>query len=229
MGWPVWLKYPGAPNEHLYVNQVQPYHRAPHLFIGFPVRYLPKRNSIVEGLFMTSRDGVAFRRWGEAIIRPGRNRDRWHNRSNYIWLGLVETMSDLPGGGTELSLYSNERYYTGRGVKVRRYTYRPDGFVSLNAPMSGGEVVTKPISFSGKRLMLNVATSAAGSVRVELQNAAGKPLPGFALADCPEIYGDEIERVVKWKGAADLSKLAGSPVRLRFVLKDADLYAMQFK
>lgn len=224
-----WLAYPGAPIEHLYVNQVQPYHRAPHLFVGFPTRYQPKREDIVEGLLMTSRDGLTFRRWGEAIIRPGRNRDRWHNRSNYIWLGLVETESDLPGGGTELSLYSNERYYKGKGVKTRRYTYRLDGFVSVNAPLSGGEILTKPIAFSGKTLSLNVATSAAGSVRVEVQDADGKPIPGFTLADCPAIYGDDIDRTVAWKRGTDVSDLAGRPVRLRFAMSDADVYAMQFE
>ena len=228
--WPrgKWLTYPGAPTEQLYVNQVQPYGRAPHLFVAFPARYVGDRGSLVEGLFMTSRDGRTFHRWGEAIIRPGRNRDRWHNRSNYIWLGLVETRSALPGGGIELSLYSNERYYKGRGVKIRRYTYRPDGFVSINAPLRGGAVRTKPLTFSGERLRLNVATSAAGSVRAEIQTAAGEPIDGFRLADCEEIYGDELDRVVTWKRGAGVGRLAGRAVRLYFTLKDADLYAFRF-
>ena len=76
--------------------------------------------------------------------------------------------------------------------------------------------------------MLNYATSGAGSVRCEIQDAAGKPLPGFALADCEEIYGDHLERAVSWKGDADLAALAGKPVRLRFVLKDADLCSLRF-
>ena len=63
---------------------------------------------------------------------------------------------------------------------------------------------------------------------VELQDAAGIPLDGFALADCPAIYGDEIDRVVAWKGTSDVSRLAGTPVRLRFVISDADVYALQF-
>jgi len=223
-----WLQYPGAPTEHLYVNQVQPYYRAPHLLVGFPVRYIGNRGSLVEGLFMTSRDGRSFQRWGEAVIRPGGNRDRWHNRSNYIWLGLVETKSDLPGAGNELSLYTNERYYKGRGVKTRRYTYRIDGFVSINSPLRGGRALTKPLTFSGRELRLNVATSAAGSVRVAIQTAAGGPIDGFRLGDCAEIYGDDLGRVVKWRGSADLRALAGKPVRLLLALKDADVYAFQF-
>lgn len=68
----------------------------------------------------------------------------------------------------------------------------------------------------------------AGSIRVEIQDAAGRPVPGFALDDAQEVFGDSIERPVTWKPAADLSALAGQPVRLRFVLQDADLYAFQF-
>ena len=226
---PVWLQYPDAPTEHLYTNQIMPYYRAPHIFIGFPTRFIPHRDSLTEGLFMSSRDGQTFRRWGEAIIRPGQNQDRWHNRSNYIWWGLVETDSDLPGGGKELSLYSNERYYMGSGVRIRRYTYRIDGFVSVRAGLTGGEFVTKPLEVEGDTLVLNTSTSAAGSVRVEVQDAEGNPLPGLALSDCPEVYGDEIERVVKWQTDAGLDTLVGKQVRLRFVMSDADVYAFGFR
>jgi hypothetical protein len=90
-------------------------------------------------------------------------------------------------------------------------------------------MVTKPLTFAGKTLQINFSTSAAGSVRVEIQDAAGKPIPGFALDDCPEIYGDRIEHAVAWRQVNDLGKLAGQPVRLRFVMKDADLYAIRFQ
>ena len=90
-------------------------------------------------------------------------------------------------------------------------------------------MLTKPLTFTGKELEINYRTSAAGSVRVELQDAAGKPLPGYTLDDCPEIIGDEIERIVRWKAGSDVSKLAGQPVRLRFAMKDADLFAIRFR
>ena len=76
---------------------------------------------------------------------------------------------------------------------------------------------------------MNFSTSIAGSVRVEIQDASGKPISGYALADCPEIFGDHLERVVAWKGGTDVSKLAGSSVRLRFVMRDADLYSIRFR
>jgi hypothetical protein len=67
-----------------------------------------------------------------------------------------------------------------------------------------------------------------GSLRVEVQDASGRPIPGLAMDDCPEHFGDEIDGVVRWSSGASLAALAGSPVRLRFALKDADIYAFKF-
>ena len=92
-----------------------------------------------------------------------------------------------------------------------------------------GELITKPIRFNGNRLLLNLATSVVGSVRVEIQDPQAEPIPGFTLGDSEAIYGDEIARPATWRGNPDVSALAGKAVRLRFELKDADLYAYQFK
>ena len=89
-------------------------------------------------------------------------------------------------------------------------------------------MITRPLVYAGNRLTLNFAASAAGSVRVELQDAHGLPIGGHSLDDCPEIYGDEIAHTVAWRTGADLSPLAGQSVRLRFALSDADLFAIQF-
>ena len=233
---PAWIQYPGAPVEHLYTNQITPYYRAPHIFMGFPKRFVPSRrvlehryNGVSDGVFMTSRDGLRFRRWGEALIRPGLQRERWGNRNNMIAWGILETASGVPGMPNELSIYSIEGYYQGDSCRMRRFTLRLDGFVSAQAPLTGGEVVTKPLLFDGNELAINFSTSAAGSVRVEIQNPEGEVIDGFALSDSTEMYGDQIERVVTWEGGSDVSKLAGTPIRLRFVLHDADLYAFQFR
>jgi hypothetical protein len=91
-----------------------------------------------------------------------------------------------------------------------------------------GELVTKPLRFDGSRLEINFSTSAAGSVRVEIQDPHSNPIPGFTLADCDEQFGDELDRVVSWKRGPGVSELSGKTVRLRFELKDADLYSFQF-
>ena len=94
--------------------------------------------------------------------------------------------------------------------------------------MSGGELITRPVTFTGGTLSLNFATSAAGSLRVELQDVQGKALPGYALNDCDELFGDTVDRTVTWHNKSDLSTLIGDVVRVRFVLRDADLFAFQF-
>ncbi len=71
-------------------------------------------------------------------------------------------------------------------------------------------LISRPIKFTGSNY-INFATSAAGSIRVELQDAAGEPIPGFALADCPEIFGDTVDRIVTWKSGSDV---ANWPVKL---------------
>ena len=111
---------------------------------------------------------------------------------------------------------------------VERLTMRLDGFVSVNAPHTGGELLTRPFTFEGGVLSINFSTSAAGGIRIELQDAAGEPIPGYTLADCAPIVGDEIDRRIAWQGGGDLATLASRPIRLRVVMRDADLYAIQF-
>ena len=256
---PQWLQYPDSPRMQIYYNQVRPYFRAPHLLVAFPGRYMGGREiekglpvtkhpsfpfgSMCETLFMTSRDGVTFRRWGEAFIRPGPRHERWIYPQSYTFYGLLETKARSAAMPNELSLYVLDGGYRnarGEATRFRRYTTRIDGFVSVQAPLSGGELLTRPFVFgthdrsspatSSTQLMLhmNFATSAAGSVRVEIQDKSGQPLAGFTLADSDEIFGDAIDRVVSFKSGGQVAELAGKPIRLRFVLQDADLYSFQF-
>jgi hypothetical protein len=252
---PAGEKYPFGRVSELYTNQIAPYYRAPHLLLGFPTRYIDRGwtesvkslpryeyrqarakdsrregTAVTDGMFMTSRDRRQFLVWPESFLRPGlRTRDSWFYGDAYQNWGLVETKSAIGDAPPELSLYATERTMQETGGVLRRYTLRIDGFVSLHAPLIGGELITKPLTFTGSRLTLNASTSAAGSVRVEIQDADGQPLPGFALAGCQEVYGDDLDRTVIWAGNPDLEALAGKPVRLRFEVRDADLYSFQFR
>ncbi|MEQ1850112.1 MAG: hypothetical protein ABMA01_00835 [Chthoniobacteraceae bacterium] len=214
------LRYGDAPAEHLYTNAVMPYFRAPHLYVAFPTRFQPKHQQ-VEPVFMTSRDGVNFKRWAEELIPITAPKDRDGNRSNYMTRGLLQ----LPGQDRELSVYATEAYYTGPGSRVRRFVYRMDGFVSAHAATEGA-LITKPFTFTGSKLSLNIASR--GETRVEFQDENGRPLPGFTLADCTPLQGDFLGHHVRWKGGA-LPAVSGSPVRLRFDLKRADLFSLQFQ
>lgn len=252
------LVYENSPVEHLYTNVVKTYFREPQLLIGFPIRYtergwspvmeeLPDSanrrlrasaverfgTALTESLLMVSRDGVHFKRWNEAFLRPGIERTgTWNYGQQYIAWSMVPTRSALPGAPDEISLYAVEGTWgtiAPHKDALRRYTLRADGFVSVNAPMSGGELVTRPVVFTGRKLVLNYSSAAAGDIRVELQDQEGKPIPGYTLDDCVSLFGDTIARGVSWKNGNDLSSLAGRPVRIRFVLRDADLFSFCFK
>lgn len=221
---------PPRPLEHLYKNAATPYFRRPDLIFMFPKRYLPDRTpdptwpapGISDIVFMFSRDGIHFdRQFAEAFIRPGFDAKNWHDRAIEVGPGL------WPTGSGEMSLYYME-HYRSNSVHIRRGVLRIDGIVSVQGGARGGEFVTHPLIFEGSRLLMNYSTSAAGSVRVEVQTADGKPVPGFTLADCPEIYGDEIDKPIQWNGKPDLGSLAGQPIRLRVLLNDADLYSLRF-
>lgn len=233
---PETLDFSGSPIEEFYTNAIQVYPREPHLYIGLPMRFVPpkersevgfkprKTDGLSDAVFMSSHDGQRWHRpFMEGWIRPGLNPNNWgqaHGNQTPAW-GVLQT------GPEELSVYWMENYVD--MPHLRRGTLRLDGFASANALYAGGEFVTRPFTFAGQRLMINFSTSAIGSVQVEIQDADGRPVPGHALADCPEIFGDELERPVGWKAGADISKLAGRPVRLRFVMKDADVYAFRFQ
>jgi hypothetical protein len=253
---PAWLSYSPGRLSQLYTNQVIPYYRAPHIFLGFPRRYvdrgwtestraLPQPDyhrlrassneregtAITDGMLMSSRDGLNFNIWPESFIRPGlRDTGGWFYGDNEQNWGLVETASHVEGAPDELSVYVTEAYEQMEITeRLRRHTLRIDGFVSVNARLSGGELLTHPLVFEGGRLVLNFSSSIAGDIRVELQDANGHRLDGFGMDDCDEVYGDDLERTVSWNGGTDVSALAGQPVRLRIALRDADLYSIRFK
>ena len=238
------------PPDHHYNNQTEPYFRAPHIYIALSSRLMQGRQVITreqaaaaglqaslqfkgdridwligdcgETVMMSTRGGTRYdRSFMEGFVRPGGRLNNWVTRCNFALRGIV------PTGDREMSIYVN-RHNAQDSSHVVRHTLRTDGIVAINAPYTGGQMLTRPLKFKGRRLVINYATSAAGNVRVSIEDASGTALPGFGLADCDEIVGDEIRRVVTWKGNDDVSRLVDRAVRLRFSMMDADLFSLQF-
>ena len=90
-------------------------------------------------------------------------------------------------------------------------------------------MITRPFTFSGHELEINYSTSAAGEIRIELQDENRIPIPGFTLDDSQQVIGNEISRIVQWKNNGDLRSLVSKKVRLRIQMKDADLYSIRFR
>ena len=215
----------------MYTNATIPCPGAEHIYIAFPNRYVQHRivkpdhkyPGMNDALFMSSRDCVHWNRFPEAWIRPGLDEKNWTERNNYPAWGIIKTSP------TEWSMYVSEHYrHSTVKPRLRRLSIRPLGFVSIHAEYEGGEATTMPLVFSGTHLEINFSTSAIGSIQIELQDAVGNPIPGFALNDMKPIFGDELERTVSWENGSDLSQFAGKPIRIHFVLNDADIFAFQF-
>lgn len=236
-----------APIEHLYTNQTHPYFRAPHLYVAIAARFMPGRRVLTDeqaaaikvnpgyfkdtsdAVFMTTRpvDGAAHagfydRTFLEGFIRGGIGAQNWVSRTNYPALNVVQT------GAAEMSVYVNQDYAQPT-AHLRRYSLRLDGFASLRTGYTGGHLITKPLVFTGRELSLNFSTSAAGGVKVGIEDADGQPIPGLSIDDCQMQIGNELDRKVTWKSGTDVSAVAGKPVRLRFSMKDADVFSFQFQ
>jgi len=179
-------------------------------------------HDISDAVFMTSRGGDVYERvFMSAFIRPAIGAENWVSRTTYPALNVVQT------GANEMSIYANQNYAQPT-AHLHRYSLRLDGFASLRAPFEGGQVVTKPLTFSGNQLLLNFSTSAAGGIKIAISDEGGKMIPGYGFGENVESIGNEIDRPARWKQGVDISALAGRAVRLHFKMKDADLYAIQF-
>lgn len=124
-------------------------------------------------------------------------------------------------------------YYSGRSSDHRSRPQtgaiglgklRLDGFFSLDAKDDPGSLVTRPLRLVHPTLRVN-ADAGEGSIRVEVLDLDGEPIAPFTLDNCRALEADNLRHRVTWKGAADLSALQNRDVRLRFVLRDAELYA----
>jgi len=240
------------PHSDIYYNASTIYPWAQDVYLMNPAHFRhfsPQRNPYVrprqpgqwedygmlEVQLAVSRDGVKWDRPGrEAYVPTGLadEWDRWYavmgpgmvRRGNYLYQYYYSS-GRLHDSAILRPEYEKAAAQQG-GIGVVRQ--RLDGFVSADFDPQGGSLTTPPVTFQGRRLRLNIDTGAAGTAFVELQDAGGRAIPGFALADCEEIGGNFIDQQVVWKGNADVSGLAGKPVRLRIKAKRTKLYAFQF-
>ncbi len=190
----------------------------------------PKNDGPLDIRFAASRDGVHWLRPDRgAVIRAGID-GAWDCCSMYAAYGLTRQGDDVYVYYTAHDV--THAGYIARGFLggiVSRAKYRLDGFMSLDAGYEGGEFTTPPLERGGTRLELNFDGSAGGEATLEVLDAGGKPVAGFSGADAARVRGNGVAKPVAWRGSADLSALPPGPIRLRVALRDAKLYAFQFR
>lgn len=256
------LTYRDSEDYQMYTNNIFPYDRGPQRLIGLPLRYVERsawtlnceelgshaikrdameRSSprvgiaVTDSLFMTSRNGEDWTRYTSAFMEP-----ELEDEHNWIYGDTELAYQLIDSGGNNYYLYTTDYTLTqNHPKKLARYEIRKDGFACMTAGAAQQEILTKPLTFTGRTLHLNVQTTAAGSVYVEVLTPAEEPLTPPSV----EIYGNSIDRPVHFVAACDtamaqnpddntteidLSAYAGQPVRLRFKLREAKLYSMWF-
>jgi hypothetical protein len=174
---------------------------------------------VADAVFMTSRGGTLYdRKFLESFVRPGPEQKNWGARSNMPAMGIIAT------GKNEMSFFVTRAYGT-KDIYLERMKLRTDGFASLHAGYSEGNVISKPMILRGNKFNMNYSTSSIGYVKVIMLNEKGKEIPGFGEADAERITGDKIDGEVKWKSGKTLKDLGNTKVRINFIARDADIYS----
>ena len=134
-------------------------------------------------------------------------------------------------------------YYTGHGrtkltpgctrpekigqwnVETGLATLRLDGFASLEAYSSPGVLVTKTFPFKGTGVVVNT-DAGKGSVRLEILDDQGQPIPGFTREQARPITGNHLRARAAWTSEAAPTDLRGCRTRLKLYIENGHLYSL---
>ncbi len=109
-------------------------------------------------------------------------------------------------------------------------TLRPEGFVSIDATVREGILVTRPFISDGTRLTVNVECGSKGYFDAELTDADDDVVPGFERLSCDTFRGDSTRHVVAWNAKAALPRqILAKGAKLRFFSRHASLYAFRIE
>ncbi len=242
------LSYVDGEDFELYINNIMPYERAPHILVGFPARYCEREKwtdnfeqlgcveekkesmqiiearvglAVSDGLFMTSRDGYTWTRYAEPFVACDIETSKnWMYGDCYLAYGMVEASKDT------YYMYAKDNSMAfGKEKHLGLYEIRKDGFACIMADSEKKEVVTKPFIFEGSDLHLNFSTSAFGHIYVDLLDEEGNAIDGKTSF---EIFGNSTDRRISFEDGSSFKDYAGKPIRLRFRMRMAKLFSMWF-
>ena len=238
-------------NVQLYTSAAIRYPFAADTYLAFPAAYrlfrgdewksraLNSNDGTFDIQFASSRDGITWNRLRDPYVAAGRH--------GGLDLRLVSMCQGMVRRGDVLHQYFIGWPHThGRPVVwdkdlvdraewlkrdlggIYCATLRLDGFVSLDAGDEASVITTRPLRFTGNRLLLNVHTDGAGSVRVALMRPDGTAIPGFGDSDAVAINADSVNQEVVWSGGPDVGPLVDQELRVQITLRRAKIFAFQF-
>ncbi|MBI4024723.1 MAG: hypothetical protein HY360_07050 [Verrucomicrobia bacterium] len=221
-----WPDASQAPYDTWYCNGKTVMPGAPDYHVIFPMRWsLPTDH--FEFHLAASPDNL---RWGfvpgGAVCKPGEP-NGWDAGVVAPGKGMVEWGKDRIGilyAGTPVP----HKYPRRPPLGGLAWAWWPKGrLAALKCPLEGSFALW-PLLFRGQTVHLNFRTTMTGYAQVEAR-VDGKTLPGRSFADCDPLSGDHLDQPVTWRGKKHLGHKDGTAVELRFRLRNADLYAIEFK
>ena len=174
----------------------------------------PKINEVCLGY---SRDGFHWTRSDRRAFCPVSEK-----QSDWNWGNVQSAGGGCLVVGDRLYFYVSGR--TGRAMCTGLATVRRDGFSSMATESAQGTLTTRPVRFGGKHMFVNV-DCAGGELRVEILNSQNETIAPFSQDNCVPIKVDKTLQTVRWRGASDLSRVAGKTVKFRFYLTNGQLYS----
>ena len=201
----------------------------------FTVHYGPENDVCWEG---------GFPKLTELKLGYSRDGFHWARPDREVFIEATKKESDwdrgylrAAGGGclvVDDRLYFYYCGFSGISPDGERHMYaggsthvaflRRDGFASMDADEESGDLLTRPVTFTGKYLFVN-ARASKGELRVEVLDENNRIIEPFLMENCIPITADKTFVAVRWRGVDDLSSVSGKPVRFKFTLTNASLYA----
>ncbi|MDF2651203.1 MAG: hypothetical protein K0Q73_7008 [Paenibacillus sp.] len=224
----------------VYTNAVVKYPLADNVYLAFPSLYSKfkpvgdnRNDGVLEVQLAVSRDGCSWNRIRQPYLQRGPVGEV-DSASAYMLTGMIigETEILQYYWGSSYTHGGKDTYAKSQGVnrnEVIAVSQRIDGFVSADAAYEGGMLLTKPFTFSGDRLILNINTFATGSAYVAIVDSDGQVIQGFSTDDCDRIKGNFVNKTVTWNGKDNVDKLQGQVVRLQFAMRGTKLFSFRFE
>jgi hypothetical protein len=210
-------------------------HKIGQIYVGYMSVFYLRDPQPIDVHLATSRDGINFTRVcrGEAFIPSG-------PLGYYDYMAMACSQPEPIIVDDTVYIYyvaanfphSADLARTDPGVVktgAALATFKRDRFASLETGdrhPGPCRVITKPFTVRHSKLFLNAATWMKGSIRVEALTRDWQPIPGFAEPQASAIQGDALDHPVRWKENADVSKLLGKEIRLKFYMTRARIHAL---
>lgn len=124
-------------------------------------------------------------------------------------------------GGFDKTHDDYENVHVGIGLA----TLRLDGFCSMRAGESEGWLISRREVFKTPKIIVNAKVSNGGYLTAELLDRNNRVLKGFSRRECIPFKGDSVRHVLEWKTKEFPPNLVNVDKKIRFFMKNADLYS----